>query len=111
MNKEEILAKSRQENKDKDLYELEIKKKTCEIGLNSAAIVCALLFVSEIIICGKTNFGLWSIITSVYTGSYIYRGIKLNKKGDIALGIIATVITLLMVGYTIFKFFTTSTIL
>ena len=44
MNKEEILAMSRQENKDKDLYEMQVTESSANIGVITGAIICALLF-------------------------------------------------------------------
>ena len=111
MTKEEILAKSRQENKDKDLYELEIDTKAEFVGAITAFSICLVLFASEIFICGKTNFGLWGMICSLNAGSYIYKGIKLKKTSVLVCGIICSISALLMVGYTIYKFFAVSTIL
>lgn len=44
MNKEEILAKSREENKERDLYQLEIENKANNIALGIIIIFSTLIF-------------------------------------------------------------------
>lgn len=111
MNKEEILAKSRQDNKDKDLYELEVNKKASNIGSVSGIIICAILYATEIMVCGTQNYGLWSIIAAVTAGIYLYSGIKLRKKARIAVGAIWAVVTVITITSAIINIFDASTIL
>lgn len=111
MNKEEILAKSRQDNKDKDLYELEVNKKASEIGSISGIIICAVLYAAEVMVCGTQNYGLWSIIAAVVAGTYLYSGIKIKSKKRIVIGIIWTVVAVIAIVTAIVNIFTTSTIL
>lgn len=111
MNKEEILAMSRQENKEKDLYEMQVSESSANIGLITGAIICALLFALEIFICGTTNYGLWSIVTGFNAAMMIYKGIKLKKKSSILIGIMWATCTIAATAVTISDLFATSTIL
>ncbi len=111
MNKEEILAMSRQENKDKDLYEMQVTESSANIGVITGAIICALLFAAEIFICGSTNYGLWSIVTGITATMGIYKGVKLKKKSKIAIGIMWAVCTIAAAAVTISDLFAISTIL
>ncbi len=111
MNKEEILEMSRKENKEQDLYELHVSEKSATIGALIGVLICAVLFVSEIFICGNPNFSLWSIIAGINAGVGIYKGIKLRKTSTLATGIMYAVVAALMLAYSIYNLFTTSTIL
>ena len=87
MNKEEILEKSRNENLQKDPYEMEINLKASNIGLMCGIILCFILFLIQIF-CGLgCNYGLWSIIASVNAGAGIYKGIKLSNRNSMLLGV------------------------
>ncbi|MBQ8170906.1 MAG: hypothetical protein IJZ95_02825 [Oscillospiraceae bacterium] len=111
MNKEEILAMSRQENKNQDLYELQISEKSATVGALTGVIICTILFVFEIFVCGNTNFSLWGIMTGINAGVGIYKGIKLRKHSTLAMGIMYAAISLLMLTYSIYRLFATTTIL
>ncbi len=111
MNREEILAKSRQENSSRDPYELEVNKKASELGAISAIIICAVLYTAEIFICGSNNYGLWSIAAAVNAGTYLYSGIKLGKKRRIVIGIIWAIVMVVNIVSAITNLINSSTIL
>ncbi len=111
MNKEEILAKSRQENKEKDLYEVEIAKKSSEIAAIAGVIVCGVLYATEIIVCGSKNNSLWSIIAAMICVNNLYQGIKFKRKSRLALGIVWALITVASLVAALINIFDTSTIL
>ncbi len=111
MNKEEILAKSRQENKEKDLVAIETGLKADRFGMWMGIIANAILFITEIIICGTYNLGLWVILLAMNAGIYLYNGIKLKRKGIIIAGVIWAVLAVAFIGTAISNLFTTSTIL
>ncbi len=111
MNKEEILEKSRLENQNQDPYELQISEKSATAGALTGILICTVLFVSEIFICGNPNFSLWSIIAGFNAGVGIYKGIKLRKCSTLAMGIMYAAISLLMLTYSIYRLFATTTIL
>ena len=90
MNKDEILAMSREENKDKrkDPYELEVASKSSNVALIVSAIIAGILYLMEMIITGSENYSLWAVLCSMDAVIYMYRGIKLKKKADIFCGIV-----------------------
>ena len=55
MNKEEILAKGRAENKNKDLYEQEILKQASRIAVMVQMILAAIFFLTQIFVDKGTN--------------------------------------------------------
>lgn len=94
MNKEEILAKSRQENKEQDLFLLQINEKSWSIGSTCAWIYCIILFALSGFLTGALNYGFFSIIMVMKAGSYIYRAIKTKSKVLLCYGMIYILLTL-----------------
>lgn len=86
MNKEEILAKSRKENKNQDVYEKEVSQS----GGNSATVVAAILatvfIVIQIFVGGGTNYGLYAVVSSALATGYTTKAMHLKKKRHLACG-------------------------
>ena len=80
MNKEEILEKSRAENKKKDIYELEIEAKALQVGGAIVVTIISILFLTELILTGLTNFGFYIVIAAFNGGFYTYQAIKKADK-------------------------------
>lgn len=83
MNKGEILAKSRSENGNRDLYELEVIKQAGRVSTLTVIILCAVLFTAEILLGHGINYGLWSIVLGIEAAVFTYKAIKLKKKHEI----------------------------
>ena len=58
MNKDEILAKSRAENKNKDVYEQEVLKQASRSAVVVQMAMATLFFVTQIFTGGGVNWGL-----------------------------------------------------
>lgn len=80
MTKDEILAKSRQENKERDLYTLSIERNAGRIGVIVMYAVVLLLTIIHVIQTGKLNLMLWIVALSVDTAMDIYKAIKLKSR-------------------------------
>ena len=57
MNKEEILEKSRAENKNKDIYEQEILKQANSSAVIVMMVLATVFFAVQIFVGGGTNWG------------------------------------------------------
>lgn len=89
MNKEEILQASRKENKNKDIYELEVINKGQRIGgLIAISVAFALLLLERVILDIGTNYGYFCIIMSAGAGLWIYKAVKLKRKHEILLAVL-----------------------
>lgn len=111
MNKEEILEKSRKENKKQDAYEKEVIRE----GGNAASVVAALLatifFVIQIFVGEGSNYGLYAVVFSVPATGFIVKSIKLKKKHEIIVAVVYAVATLMFSAAHIYNLITSSTIL
>ena len=110
MNKDEILAKSRAENKNKDVYEQEILKQASESAVVVQMVLATIFFVTQILVDNGTNWGLWALVLSANMTIYWVKYIKLHRKFDLLMAIIYTILVSVMSGYHIYSMIVSSTI-
>lgn len=84
MTKDEILAKSREENKERDLYTLSIERNAGRVGVIVMYAVVLILTIIHVIQTGNLNYMLWIVALSVDTAMDIYKAVKLKSKKAIA---------------------------
>lgn len=95
MNKEEILEKSRKENRNKDIYEEELIKQGSAIVNIVMVILATVFFVIQVFTGGGINYGLYAI---VFCHSMVLSWIKwrkLRQRQQFLLSLLYTVSVLL----------------
>jgi len=99
MKKEEILEKSKKENKNKDIYALEVETKAANIAGLAMLILAAIYFTYEILSGKGTNYALYSLIAIYDAIMYGYRAIKIKQYRGLNLftSIIWSLLTILLV--------------
>lgn len=103
MDKNEILEKSRQENKKQDEYYAEINKSGLRVGMIAVVIVCLALMIIEYAVKGDLESGYIVIITAVNAVINFYKGIRLKDKAYIIMGILWSGVTVLDTAKYIFQ--------
>jgi hypothetical protein len=111
MNKEEILEKSREENKNQDIFEKEVLRDAGTIGAIVASILATIFFVIQIFVGGGMNYGLYAVVFSIPTTGFIVKSIRMKRKNEIWAAIIYTILTLALSAAHIYNLITSSTIL
>lgn len=94
MDKEEILRKSRNENQNRDIYELEVINKAQRIGGLTALFVTLALMIIDRLIFDVTNYGYFLVIESAVMGLWIYKAVKMRKRHEIPLAVLWTVLAI-----------------
>lgn len=95
MNKEEILQASRNENQNKDLYELEMNQKAQRVGgLIALTVTFALMVVERVWLDIAVNYGYFLIVESAAMGLFVYKAVKLKRKSDIFAAVLWSVPTI-----------------
>ncbi len=61
MNREKILCKSRAENQNKDIYELEILRQASTYAVIVLLILATIFFTAQILTGGGINYGIYAI--------------------------------------------------
>lgn len=99
MKKEEILEKSRQENKNKDVYGLEVEAKGARIAGAASMILTTIYYLYELISGKGENPALYSIITAYLTVTYAYKAAKIeeNRKLNVSTSIIWGLVSILFI--------------
>ena len=101
MNKKEILKKSRKENKNKDLPELEAIKKMAVCTLVAVTVLAGFITIAEHRIYGDYNIGLVTVVFSVPFIMGLYMCFKSTQKNKLPI-IAGTVFFALWFGFAAF---------
>ncbi|MCD8041115.1 MAG: DUF6442 family protein [Clostridia bacterium] len=80
MDKEEILEKSRKENKSGDEREKSLINYAFAISAVVGIVVCAVIYVIHIVILRELNYSIFLVFCSIYFAYTVILAIKLKKK-------------------------------
>lgn len=94
MNKDDILSRSRSENKDRDLYALEVDAHAGSVSAFAALALATVFFVAQQISGHGWNFGLYAIVFSVGAARFVYLAIRMKRRRDVVLAVIYALATL-----------------
>ncbi len=86
MNKEDILAKSRNENKNGDERESDIRLRSYATSASVGALICGLFVVSESYFDRSTSM-IWTIYSGMMLSKSIIDAFMLKKRMDIGLSV------------------------
>lgn len=111
MNKEEILRKSRAENKNKDVYEQEVLKQANAATVIVMMSLATVFFAVQIFVGGGTNWGIWAVVFSANMTTFWVKFWKLRRKHELVAAICGTVLVAVMSGFHIHSLIASSTIL
>lgn len=95
MNREEILEKSRKENRNKDLAELDIEVKAGSVAARVGATVCVLISTVFVFAADTMPSMPWIIYFSIIGTNSLVKFVKLKRKTDLTLTILFFVILVL----------------
>ena len=105
MDREEILRASRKENKNKDIYELEVISRAQRIGgLTAVSVAFALMLIEIMVLDRGTNYGYYLIILSANMGLWIYKAVKLRRKHEICLAVLWTLLVIYAIVMVVLNF-------
>ncbi len=111
MNRDEILAKSRAENKNKDIYEQEVLKKAGKSAVIVQLVLAAVFFATQIFVGKGINWGLWALVFSTNMTISWVKYINLHRQRELATAIIYTIFVFVMSGYYIYNLIISSAVL
>lgn len=94
MNKEDILARSREENKSKDIYEQEIIRQAQSLASIVMMILATIFFIIQICTGGGLNYGLYALTFCPQTVIFWVKWIKLKQRHELILSLAYTAFVL-----------------
>lgn len=111
MNKDDILKKSREENKNRDPYEAEVIREGGNYGAAAAAVLATIFVAVQIFVGGGMNLGLYAVAFVSQAVIFTVKAVKLRRRHEIVLAVLAWVTVALFSGMHIYQLVTTSAIL
>lgn len=111
MNKEEILSKSRAENKKRDIFELEVLNRASKYTIFVQVTFVAIFFITQIFVGQGINWGLWSLVLIPNMMTSWFKYMKLGHSNQIFIAFGYTILILFMAGYQIYNLISMSTVL
>ena len=111
MNKEEILEKSRAENKNRDIYEQEVLKQAGTGAVMVMMVLATIFFTIQIFVGGGMNLGLWALVFSANMMVFWVKYIRLRRRHELVMAIAYTILVSALSGGHIYNLITSSTIL
>lgn len=106
MNREEILEKSRIENKNQDIYEKEILRRGQSVGALAAGILATIFFIIQIFTGGGMNYGLYAVVFVIPAGSFTVKAVNLKRRHEILVAACYWLMVLLCSGAHIYQLVT-----
>ncbi len=111
MTKEEILEKSRNENKNQDVYEKDVIIQGNRYACIAAGLLATVFLIIQIVTGGGTNYGLYAIVFTMPMAGFWFKYIKLRKRHELFAALAYTLIVLLFSAQHIDSLIAASTIL
>ena len=94
MEREEILAKSREENKDRDERVQSAMDQGGSLASAVGGLVCALVLLLDAVLAKHVNFGVWSVYFSMIGTKNLVQFAKLRRRRDLIAGVIEAVLAI-----------------
>ena len=88
MNREEILARSKQENHGQDVANLEVSKASMLFGWITAVCMLALVGVVEALVRNLMNSGVFFAVMAGCSAIFINKYLKLRKRHELYIAIV-----------------------
>lgn len=96
MNKDEILEKSRRENKNQDEFDKQVVLEGSRAGIVVAAILATIFLLVQIYMDGGMNYGMYGMLFAMMASMSVVKAIRIKRKYDIALAVFHTGFALLL---------------
>ena len=94
MEKEEILMKAQQENKGKDIADLEAQRKGTNIGFMVGGLAFIAIVIVEMVVTGVMHYEIMGGCFLMLGTSFFVKYISLRKKHELVVAVCYTLIAL-----------------
>lgn len=88
MDKEEILKKSREENKDRDFVEAEVLNRANNIALSVSMLICALVSVLHAVFRSTPDYAVWIVQFGILSTVMLVKFARLRRRHELLLGLL-----------------------
>ena len=98
MNKEEILQRSRSENKGNDEYERQVLEKAGRLAAQVGLLVCCIIAVTSVAVTERVNSACWVIYFSIHATLFWTKYRHLKRRHELMLAAVSTAVGLLFLS-------------
>ena len=98
MKKEDILARSRVENRGSDEYEKQVLEQAGKRAAQAGMLACCAIAAISVIVTGRPNNGCWVIYFSIHATLFWTKYRRLHNRHELVLAVISTAVGLLFAG-------------
>ncbi|MBP5618233.1 MAG: hypothetical protein J6X61_03685 [Clostridia bacterium] len=88
MNKDEILERSRRENKNMDERERDALARAGRVASGVGGLVCGVILILEAIFAGQISYAIWAVYLSITGTTLLYKFLRLRRKHELIFGLI-----------------------
>ena len=88
MDRDEILKRSREENKDQDLVDLEVLHRANNIALSVGMLICALISVLHAVFRDSPDYAVWIVQFGMLSTVMLVKFAKLRRRHELLLGLL-----------------------
>lgn len=88
MDRDEILAKARQENNNQDMCEKDAIVRASSIAIKVGMTLCCLMVILEVIFTGRINFSSWAIYFGMLGTTCLVKFLMLRVKHELVVAIL-----------------------
>ena len=88
MDKDEILARSRKDNKDRDFVEEEVTNKANSVAFSVGILMCGLLSILHAVFRDKPDYSVWIVMWSILSSVFLFKYHRLRKRHELLLGLV-----------------------
>ncbi len=111
MNREEILERSRAENRNKDIYELEILKQASAKATIVMIALVGVFTIVQMLLGGGIHWGLWALSFTPEMVTLWVKYRRFRHKREFAMAVVYTIMVSVMSGYHVYQLIAASVIL
>lgn len=87
MDKDEILAKSRAENKDRDFVEAEALSRGNAAAFTTGVLLCSLISVLHAVFKDSVDYGVWTVMFGMMSTIMLVKFARLRKRHELLIGL------------------------
>lgn len=103
MDRDDILARSRAENRGTDAYERQVLERAGKLSAQVGMLVCCLIAAASAAATGRVNNACWVIYFSIHATLFWTKYRHLRRRHELGLAVTATAVGLLFTGLFIAK--------
>lgn len=103
MTKEEILEKSRNENQNRDVYDLEVQNKAAKVAYFSCPVLCLAVSVLQFVFTKTVSAGIWTVLFGMFAVTFFVKFINMHKKHELFVFLCYAVIFVMLLVVYIFQ--------